>query len=77
MTAIFRHLEQVCKVLGLKCKEIKKGCLWTGIIDGRLVRIPIHLHCEGRDIASGTFNKNVKDLGFSSAEGFWDYLRNL
>ena len=51
MTAIFRHLEQVCKVLGLKCKEIKKGCLWTGIIDGRLVRIPIHLHCEGRDIA--------------------------
>lgn len=77
MTATFRHLEQVCRALGLKCKEIKKGRLWTGIIDGQLVRIPIHPHCDGRDIATGTFNKYVKNLGFSSAEDFWDYLRSL
>lgn len=77
MIATFKHLEMVCNALGLQCKTTKKGRLWTGVINGQLVRIAVHPHCEGRDIASGTFNKYVKQLGFKSEAEFIDYLSNI
>jgi len=70
-------LEQVCKALDLTCKQAKKGRLWTGLINGNLVRIVVHPHSEGRDIASGTFNKYVKELGFNSEADFMGFLRGL
>ncbi|MHB1392857.1 MAG: hypothetical protein ACYCYE_07240 [Clostridia bacterium] len=77
MVSSFRQLEIVCKALGLQCKQTKKGRLWTGVINGSLVRIAVHPHVEGDDVASGTFNKYVKQLGFKSEKGYFDFLNKL
>lgn len=77
MVCSFRQLEIVCKSLGLQCKQTKKGRLWSGVINGNLVRIAVHPHVEGDDIASGTFHKYVKQLGFASEKEFSEYLNKL
>lgn len=77
MVSSFRELEKVCRALGLQCKQTKKGRLWTGIINGNLVRISVHPHVEGDDIAGGTFHKYVKQLGFNSEKEYFDFLKKL
>ena len=67
----------VCKALGLMCKQTKSGRLWTGVINGSLVRISVHPHVEGNDIASGTFHKYVKQLGFKSEQEYFELLKKL
>ena len=42
-----------------------------------MVRISIHVHAEGRNIATGTFRNYVKDLKFKNEEEFFNYLRGL
>jgi len=77
-TSSFRDLNKVCKALGLKQKKSKKGLLWIGYspINKRYVRIAIHQHAEGRDLASGTFQSSLKQLGFSNTEEYKEFLNN-
>ena len=73
----FRQLIKVCEGLNLQCKNGKKGLIYYGLIDGEMVRISIHVHAEGRNIATGTFRNYVKDLKFKNEEEFFNYLRSL
>lgn len=45
--------------------------------NGGYRKVVIHLHSEGRDIATGTFHKYVKDLGFTSEDDFRRFLDSI
>ncbi len=77
MTTSFANLIKVCKAKGLEMTKTKKGEMWKGFIDGNYVRISIHAHAGGRDVATGTFNTALKDLGFKNAQEYNDYLNTL
>lgn len=77
MVSTYRDLDKVCKALGLTWKEAKKGHLWVGLIKGNYIRIIVHTHSEGRDIATGLLRNYIKQLGFTSEQEFYDYLREV
>ncbi|WP_157872728.1 hypothetical protein [Desulfoscipio gibsoniae] len=73
-TCSFRVFIKVCKKLGLQKRKMGNRFVWEGIDHkGQYRQVSIHIHAEGRDIPSGTFNKMVKDLGFESEEEFFMY----
>lgn len=76
-TSTFKHLISVCEALGLKCRETKTCLIYEGTANGAYRKIVIHLHSTGRDIATGTFHRYVKDLGFNSEEEFRKFLASL
>ncbi|HOJ09551.1 MAG TPA: hypothetical protein PK733_03050 [Clostridiales bacterium] len=78
-TISFREFDEVCLSLGLEKKMSKKGHIWKGIspINGEYVRIPVHLHSGGRNIATGTLMFNIKELGFKDFYDFQEYLNKL
>lgn len=76
-TCSFRDLEAVCIALGLKAEQITDGVIYKGFANGKFCRIVLHIHARGRDIATGTFVRYVKDLGFKNANEFFDYMRRL
>lgn len=73
-TCKFKHLISVCEALGLTCRRTKICLIYEGMANGGYRKIVIHLHAEGRDIASGTFHGYVKDLGFNSEDDFRKFL---
>ncbi|MFZ5596547.1 MAG: hypothetical protein ACOY31_06000 [Bacillota bacterium] len=73
-TCSFRVFVKVCEMLGLTQKKTGNRFLWEGIgKNGDYCQVSIHIHAAGRDIPNGTFNKMVKDLGFSSECEFFDF----
>ena len=76
-TAKFKHLISVCEALGLQCRETKICLIYEGTANGGYRKIVIHLHSLGRDIATGTFHRYVKDLGFDSEKDFQKFLNSL
>lgn len=76
-TSSFRDLVLVCEALGLKRKDTKNGEIYKGYANSRYCRISIHAHAMGRNIATGTFARYVKDLGFESEEAFKRFLNSL
>ena len=76
-TVKFRHLISVCEALDLKSKETKSCLIFEGTANGQYRKVVIHLHSEGRDIATGTFHKYVKDLGFTSEDDFRRFLDSI
>jgi len=77
MVSTYRELDKVCKALGLTCKEIKKGHLWGGLLGDNYVRIIVHTHNEGRDIATGLLRNYIKQLGFKSEQEYYDYIKTI
>ncbi|MTI83615.1 MAG: hypothetical protein FH756_06855 [Firmicutes bacterium] len=72
----FRVFIKVCKKLGLQKRRMGNRFVWEGIDShGQYRQVSIHIHAEGRDIPSGTFNKMVKDLGFSNEEEFFRFQK--
>lgn len=69
----FSELIKICKALGLEQK--KDSYVWKGIVEGKPVRISIHLHSKGKDIPTGTLNQYAKDLGFRNAQEMIDFLK--
>lgn len=59
------------------CKRTKVCLIYEGIVKGENRKVVIHLHAQGRDIATGTFHKYVKDLGFSSEDELRKFLDNI
>ena len=76
-TCSFREFDEVCIRLGLIKQISKKGELWEGLdMNGKYMRVVIHKHSGGKDIASGTFHNMVKDLGFNGEQDFYDFIRD-
>ncbi|KJS14829.1 MAG: hypothetical protein VR69_16290 [Peptococcaceae bacterium BRH_c4b] len=74
-TCSFRVFIMVCKKMGLVQRKTGNSFVWAGIDpQGEYRQVSIHVHVEGRDIPSGTFNKIVKDLGFANEEDFFKFL---
>lgn len=71
-TCSFRELAKVCKALGLSSVQGKKEVVWKGIspLNNQPVTFCIHEHAGGRDIAIGSFNSYLKQLGFKNYEEF-------
>jgi len=76
-TAKYRDLILVCEALGLRFRETKTCLIFEGMANGGYRKVVIHLHSEGRDIATGTFHSYVKDLGFDSEEAFRRFLKTI
>ena len=76
-TSSFRDLEKVCIALGLAAEEKTKGIAYKGFVNEKYCNIMIHMHSKGRDIATGTFGRYVKDLGFNNIDEYFNYLRSL
>lgn len=77
LTSNYSDLDKVCKSLGLEKKPAKKGHIWKGFANGKYARIVVHNNNAGRDIPTGTFRQYVRELGFSSPEEYFDYLKNI
>ncbi len=75
-TCKFSNLITLCRKLGLTEKQAKSGIIFTGMINGNMVRICIHKHAGGRDIPTGTFRTYVKELGFKSVNDFLKALKD-
>lgn len=73
----YRDLENVCRALGLSCKNTKKGILWYGTVNGKYIRISIHIHQQGKDIPTELFRRYVKDLDFDSVDEFMKFLNEI
>ena len=73
----FRDFIRVCKALGLKLKALRNDIMYSGYVNGKYCSIPIHKHAEGRDIATGTFNGYVKELGFKNTQEYFEYLNKI
>ncbi len=78
-TATFDELDKACKGLGLAFKKTKKGHIWKGIssMNGNYIIISIHDKAKGRNMATGTFNAEMKKLGFKNINEFRDFLKQL
>lgn len=73
-TCSFRVFIKVCQKMGLTKKKTGNRFVWEGIdLNGNYCQVSIHVHAEGRDIPNGTFNKMVKDLGFSGENDFFNF----
>jgi hypothetical protein len=77
LISTFSELDKVCKALGLEKKPTKKGYIWKGIANGRYAKISVHNNNKGKDIPTGTFCQYVRELGFSSPEEYFEYLRSI
>ncbi len=75
-TCKFSNLITLCRKLGLEEKKAKSGIIFTGMINGKMVRICVHQHAGGRDIPTGTFRTYVKDLGFKNVDEFLKALKD-
>ncbi|KKM09673.1 hypothetical protein SY88_17480 [Clostridiales bacterium PH28_bin88] len=75
-TCSYRDFITVCTRLGLQQRQSGSRFVWEGVDPKGLYRqVSIHVHAQGRDIPSGTFNKMVKQLGFASEHEFYEFLR--
>ncbi len=77
LTTSFRDLERVCKALGLKGVPKTNGILWKGFVKGKFARIMINKNSGGKDVPTGTFNCYLKELGFSTAQEYNNYLNSI
>lgn len=73
----FKDLISVCEALGLRERRTKRCLIYEGNVNGKYCKIVMHLHSEGRDIATGTFHEYVKQLGFTNESEFSKFLKSI
>jgi len=78
-TAKYVQFDKVCEALGLKYKKKKKGHVWAGRspLNNQIVSVAVHHNNAGGDMATGTFNTEIKKLGFKNYDEFKDFLDKL